>query len=980
MIDAVKKFFLDRLRVNSLKTRIILWTCIVSFSSLAILAVVFYFRTSNALMENESRGLVAVRDLYSREIGLWLDGVSHDLKNISGSGEIRSLSEAAPGGALTDALRPLLQNRMNAYSIFYEIMLVDSGGRVIASTRERGSGEDAQAGALAAESVKSGEILVRDAFYSKEMNSAVIVAAAPVYSASDGRRIVAAVAGKIIYEKALSGIVSGRTGLGDSGEVLLINKKLNPLGRLMGYNGNPADLRIDEKYSRLALGGGTGVTEGSDYRGKKVLAAYMNIPRTGWALVAKRDTEEIMKPLRSDVVLIWLLLLVLGLAVFSEAVMMASNASGPIISLTDFSNRVREGDYSARIAAGRIDEFNDLSRALNGMADSILSQLDVQKRSLELIEVMVSSLDLNDFSRGLLSRLIEITESSIGAFYVLSKDGSDFIHLSSIGLDSDKLDAFHSERFEGEFGRALATRSVAVTRNIDGSSILNLRTIIGDVPPTEIMTIPVIVKNRSMAIISMATMSAYTDEMLRILDTVRPVMSTAFSNILANEETRRLMLELSEKNQMLESQKDALEFQADEMRRQSDQLKKQNIELDMQRVRVEEANKLKSEFLSNMSHELRTPLNSILALSRVLSMQLKDRLSDEESGYIKIINQNGGKLLTLINDILDLSKIEAGRIDLRPKRIALHSIIGIITDNLEQLAEEKGIYLKVDVPRDLPQIESDESRVYQIFQNIIGNAVKFTEEGGVEITADGGPGTVKIRVRDTGIGIAEENLPHIFEEFRQIDGTLTRKYDGTGLGLAIASKSAELISGTIRAESRLGGGSMFEVTLPVAWARQDFGNGRVSVSAGRDPDPGPVDGTGAESRTDESPAPGRRYRVLVVDDDRDNITTLNAVLQNRYEILEARDGKSAVEYALNMNPDIILLDIALPGMSGFEVAAVLKADRIARRIPIIAVTALTMVGDRERILRAGCDDYIPKPYSIDDLLSKMERWLRVAHE
>jgi len=249
------------------------------------------------------------------------------------------------------------------------------------------------------------------------------------------------------------------------------------------------------------------------------------------------------------------------------------------------------------------------------------------------------------------------------------------------------------------------------------------------------------------------------------------------------------------------------------------QLQEQNFELDLRSREIEEANRLKSEFLSNMSHELRTPLNSVITLSNVLSRQAKDKLNDEENSYLEIIERNGKKLLELINEILDLSKIESGKAEIITDDINVGQLIGIIKDSLKPLAVEKGIVLNLKLPKKLPMVVTDESRLHQVFTNVISNAVKFTEKGLVDIIVKNDTKNVYVDIKDTGIGISEESLPHIFDEFRQVDGTTARQFEGTGLGLAIAYKTINLLGGTIRVKSKLGKGSTFSITIPIKWKK-----------------------------------------------------------------------------------------------------------------------------------------------------------------
>ncbi len=247
------------------------------------------------------------------------------------------------------------------------------------------------------------------------------------------------------------------------------------------------------------------------------------------------------------------------------------------------------------------------------------------------------------------------------------------------------------------------------------------------------------------------------------------------------------------------------------------ELQEQNVELDFQRQQIEEANRLKSEFLSNMSHELRTPLNSILLLSNVLIKQTKDKLNDEENDYLKIVERNGEKLLELINDILDLSKIESGKADISLGEVPLGTILRVIKENLTLLAEEKGLTISLKIPKKIPKVKTDEAKLYQVFTNVISNAVKFTEVGSVDIIVNKDSKNVYVAIKDTGIGIYEDSLQHIFDEFRQVDGSTTRKYEGTGLGLTIANKTMKLLGGNIQVKSELDKGSVFTISIPIKW-------------------------------------------------------------------------------------------------------------------------------------------------------------------
>ncbi len=974
-----------------IKFKLIFYIGATTFASLFILSLIFFFYRSHTTADFEFNKLKTIRDYKIFEINSWLDKIVGDIRNISNSDAFRNACYricAADGASPVDKveLRNYLNNYLNNFNYYNEFFIVNPmNGRIVFSTNIDVEGEDRSGNPYVTETLKRGGLFIKDIYFSKNLNIPTMTFSVPLYNVVyDEKSVSGILVARIYLERSVYNLLLERTGLGKTGEAYIVNSELAVLNKLRGYDGPPLSFKMKDEASFFSLKGRPGSIECVDYRGESVFAVYATIPRLNWGFVVKQDSDEILWS--SRIMLVWMagFIITIMTVVGAIAFNLSNNFSYPLASMIAVSTRIRNGDYSARNEIRRDDDFGYLANSFDAMANSIVKQLTIQKNSSDIIEVLVTAIDLNEFSNTVLMKLVEATESNLGAFYLLSDNGREFKHLTSIGLDIEAMESFHAGKLEGEFGKALVTQKITVTRNITERAMIKLRTVIGDLLPSEIITIPVIVNNKSVAIVSLASLNEYSANIIDILNHVRPVMNTAFSNIIALEETRRLAKELSDKNHLLESQKEALEMQADELQKQSKKVGKQNIELEHQRLRVEEANRLKSEFLSNMSHELRTPLNSILSLSRILMRQSRGKLAQEELDYLAVIDRNGEKLLTLINDILDLSKIEAGRIDLKPKKLSLVSLITMIVENLEQVAENKGIDIKMEYSNEVPQIESDEPRVYQILQNIIGNAVKFTEEGGVNIRIGLGGALVVVVIEDTGIGIAEADLPHIFEEFRQIDGTLARKYDGTGLGLAIAQKSAQLIGARIDVSSVVGRGSVFTVTVPVKWPEDLLQSGMVD---------GENNGDNGLSHNDPYQDSGagetRRYlvrgrqktavdlmKILVVDDDPDNLISINAVLRDRFHVIEARDGMKALEKALNESPDLMLLDMALPGISGFDVVRELKAIRSTRNIPVIALTALSMKGDRERTLEAGCDDYISKPYNIDNLLQTIDKWLR----
>ncbi|GAG54887.1 unnamed protein product, partial [marine sediment metagenome] len=552
------------------------------------------------------------------------------------------------------------------------------------------------------------------------------------------------------------------------------------------FDDAPFRLKITAEPARRAARGETGALEIEDYRGVKVLAAYTYIPRTKWGFVAKQDQSEIFVPITIMLRNILIIFFVSLFTVYAVARRLSRGISKPIIDMTEVFKRIQAGDLSARNRLQSRNEIGFLAESFNSLADSVLGQMSIQQKNAHITETMVSTAGLKDFAARLISTLVEVTESSLGAVFLLDENDRKFKHLASTGINHALLDPFEREKLEGQFGEALARKEISLIKDIPKDTIFQLKTFAGLAVPREIITLPIVVNKKVITVICLAALKPYTKESLEVLNQTWVAMSTSFSNLLANEKSKKLSEELRSKNIELQSK-------AEELRRQSEKLQKQNVELEARRIQVEEANRLKSEFMSNISHELRTPLNSIMALSRVLLMQARDKLSTEETDYLAIVERNGKQLLELIDGILELSKIEAGKMDLNLKKFSLKSTIRTIIENLKPIAEEKGIEIYQRIAEDLPDIKSDEVHVDKIIKNIVANALKFTEQGSVTVSASSDAEKVCIEVSDTGIGIPERELPNIFEAFRQVDGASSRQYGGTGLGLAIASKASKIL-------------------------------------------------------------------------------------------------------------------------------------------------------------------------------------------
>ncbi len=371
--------------------------------------------------------------------------------------------------------------------------------------------------------------------------------------------------------------------------------------------------------------------------------------------------------------------------------------------------------------------------------------------------------------------------------------------------------------------------------------------------------------------------------------------------------------------------------------------------------RLETASRHKSEFLANMSHELRTPLNAIIGFTRLVMRRSKEVLPAKQYENLEKINLSADQLLLLINDVLDLSKVEAGKMDVRPVSFDLESLIDVCLRTVEPMVRAEQIHFAKDFEPDLPRLVTDQDKLKQILMNLLSNAIKFTEAGTITVSARRHGDRISVAVIDPGIGIPEEALELIFEEFRQVDSSSTRRHGGTGLGLSISRHFARLLGGDITAQSRLGRGSTFTLAIPISYELGELApQGTSTVAALRPAEPV------YNSKV-----------MLAIDDDPDTIYLLRENLSDAgYRVVGALSGEEGLEKARTLRPFAITLDLLMAHRSGWEVLRDLKSDPVTTSIPVIIIS---VVDSKEPAYRLGAFDYLVKPFDREAIIRALER-------
>ncbi|MEM9090513.1 MAG: ATP-binding protein [Cyanobacteria bacterium P01_F01_bin.53] len=389
------------------------------------------------------------------------------------------------------------------------------------------------------------------------------------------------------------------------------------------------------------------------------------------------------------------------------------------------------------------------------------------------------------------------------------------------------------------------------------------------------------------------------------------------------------------------------------------------------------ATRMKDEFLATMSHELRTPLNAILGMTECLREGVFGDINPKQLDSLSTVERSGTHLLNLINDILDLSKINAGKIELVQAPVDVAQLCYTSLRMVQQQAINRQIKIQTSIPSNLPTLMMDGKRMQQVLLNLLNNAIKFTPEGGqimlsvqphtqadaTDATDANAIKTLQIVVSDTGIGIDSQHIGQLFQPFVQIDSTLSRQYEGTGLGLALVKQIVKLHNGHISVDSALNVGSTFTVELP--WVPE--------------PPCATVPSTVVNNVVPVAPKANSEPLVLLVEDDDANILTIRAYLEAKgYCIALAHNGVEAIEKVKLLRPSLILMDIQMPVMDGLEATERIRHDLDMRDIPIVALTALAMSGDREKCLAAGANDYLDKPVKLKQLEARLQHYLAVT--
>ncbi len=709
---------------------------------------------------------------------------------------------------------------------------------------------------------------------------------------------------------------------------------------------------------------------------------------------------------------------------------LAANLTNQMRAIGEVATAVTRGDLSRSIqveARGEVsylkDNINEMIRNLKETTQKNAQQDWLKTNLARFTRLLQGQRDLQAVTSLILSELAPLVGAHHGVFYMMDSQGKDArLHrIASYGYRTNRKLPGAFLPGEGLVGQCALEKQRIWLTNVPRDYIV-VSSGLGAAPPSNIVVLPILFEQQIKAVIEIASLDRFTETHLSFLDQLMESIGVVLHTIEANSRTESLLTQSQSLAQELQQTNLELAEKARLLSEQNNEVERKNREVEQAKLALEEkatqlalSSKYKSEILANMSHELRTPLNSLLILAQQLGDNPDGNLTAKQIDFAKTIHGSGSDLLTLINDILDLSKIESGTVTLEVSEYRFQNLRNYVERTFRHMAEAKHLDFSVELNKDLPTaLVTDTTRLQQVLKNLLSNAFKFTgaRHGGAvpisSLVASGwtidhpnlgrADAVLAFSVNDTGVGIADDKLQLIFEAFQQADGSTARKYGGTGLGLSISRELARLLGGEIRVQSAVGSGSTFTLFLP--YNRSGFVNYALPRQLQLPPTVTPIEcyfqrcrlrGRNAESRTGSGALPpiesapieyattlddrdviaaGEPAILIVEDDTRFANIVLDYARENHFKGIVVAQGDAALTLARDYMPSAILLDLELPDIDGFTVLDRLKRDPATRHIP---VHVMSNMSERERALRLGAISYLNKPISSERLHEEFVR-------
>lgn len=705
-------------------------------------------------------------------------------------------------------------------------------------------------------------------------------------------------------------------------------------------------------------------------------------------------------------------------------ILIITSILNPINNLKNHMHKITNSGQLEEYKLTQKGEISDMAKNYNILINKLKTELWINKNRNLLNNKMAGSMSVNEFTQNTINILCKLLEAENGAFYLFNHDKKNLILNSAFARTEAQRECKICELGDGVSGQVALERRPILLKNVTRSESSSMNFV-----SLNVYAFPLIYEENVYGVIELSSFETFDELKQKFTEVISSTIAINLFSEIQNEKIKELLAisedatnkaqeisnqlksaneeleehqrqlqvqteELQQTNAQLEEQQQILQQQSEEMQQTNAQLEEhqlqleeqarllsaQNDELEMSKKEIlkraeayEMANKYKSQFLANMSHELRTPLNSIILLSNLLIRSSKEKISNSVQEKIKVIYNAGNHLHKLINDILDLSKIEAGKIDLNYRYFNSNELIEELGEMFDQFAKEKNLkFILEDHFKDV--LYSDKEKISQILRNFLVNAFKFTDEGFVEFKIkrnEENKDNILFSVKDTGIGISKDKLDIIFEEFHQADGSISRKYGGTGLGLSISNKLSELMGGKIKVESDIDKGSTFYLSLPLTVLEQKISNDEVAVTINT-VNTDNIDNIDNIENEKNKEIKNKKYKnLLIIEDDKNLAQAIKAISEGiGFGVLTASSGADGLKTIDEHEVDGILMDLGLPDFKGIDLLKEIKKSLQLKKlnVPVIIYTGMEISVEQEKELKLYADSIIIKTTNSDERL------------
>lgn len=814
-------------------------------------------------------------------------------------------------------------------------------------------------------------------------------------------------------------IIQSELAIGNTGEVLLAhldNNKvsyISPL-RFAKNNTNKLTLELHSDMShamQLAVQGVSGQGESIDYRLHDVFAQWRYIEEFNIGIVAKVDKAQAMHKLGGFQLTIYFIIFSTAIPLIVFAYVVARHYTRPIIDMVHSTDAIANGTIDQELKVTSNDEIGQLATSINEMSNHINQAFQneeaerwLQEGVVKLSETMRGNQISTDLADNIVSFVCGYLNAKVGSLYIVKDQNLElaggFAYIPHI---SNQLIEFG----DGLVGQVAISKSV-MTINTLPEDYINISSSMGKISPRTLVIFPLIKDDVVIGVMELGWLDKEHEQTYLYLDAISESMATALNvaeshnklQVLLDqsqqhmeelqvreEELRAINEEVEQRSTQLALSQKKLEQQSQELHATNDALEHKNSEIEMSRQEIsnkaeqlEASSRYKSEFLANMSHELRTPLNSMLILSRIMADNDEGNLDDDQVESSKIIHRSGQELLSLINDILDLSKIEAGKMEVLYESYDIRDITYELNGQFKAITAEKGLTFDVLVDNNVPtEMALEVQKVQQVLKNLLSNSIKFTEHGGVTLSVKiaspnqefnlpslSNQAVLAISIIDTGIGISEEKQKAIFEAFQQADGSTSRKYGGTGLGLTISRHLTELIEGELSVESVPNQGSTFTLYIPIKDAIENITQNNEPMMMPQENNETDNSSKSFEQLQQHIQNTEQDNKVIVIIEDDVNFSKVLASLATKsgFNCVLANTGAQGINLVKEHQPCGVILDLGLPDLPGADVLDILKEQADTRDIPVHVISGHNKTTE---LTDKGAEAFHQKPIATQDI-------------